>query len=52
VLRPTWHPAATAGTAGVGFIFYTQVEFSLSPIVDDYDGELTAAIYGAVVGKA
>ena len=37
---------------GVGFIFYTQVELSLSPIFDDYDGELTAAIYGAVVGKA
>jgi hypothetical protein len=37
---------------GVGFLFYTQTEFCLVPESDDYDGQLTALIYGAVTDSA
>lgn len=42
--KTTWDPVT-----GVSWVFYTQQEFSMAPAVDDYTGELTALIYGAIV---
>jgi hypothetical protein len=42
--KTTWDP-----TTGVSWVFYTQQEFSMAPATEDYTGELTALIYGAIV---
>lgn len=42
--RAVWDP-----TTGVGWVFYTQQELLMAPATEDYTGELTALVYGAIV---
>lgn len=38
-----WDP-----TTGLSFIIYTQLEFCKAPECEDFNGALTACVYGAI----
>jgi hypothetical protein len=38
-----WDPAS-----GVGFVFYTQLEFRATPACEDFVGAITAQVFGAL----